>query len=182
MVRQLHQIVNESLDDPPDLYPHSVPSFALNPLHEKELSGFGDAAFDPGTRVALLACEEVSLMRKLLVVALAAVCVLGVASLSLAAQKAAPKNASHRMLGEVVSVDPAGHTFTIKETVKGGEAKEVMFTFDEKGKVMVAGKPGRLEDLKAGDSVTVRYTEKDGNKVAQDLHVAKPAAAKAASK
>ena len=121
-------------------------------------------------------------MRKMSIVALVAVCVLGVASLSLAAQKAAPKNATHRMLGEVVNVDPAGHTFTIKETVKGGEAKEVMFTFDEKGKVMVAGKPGKLDDLKAGDSVTVRYTEKDGNKIAQDLHVAKPAAAKAASK
>jgi len=121
-------------------------------------------------------------MRKLFVVALAAVCVLGVASLSLAADKAVQKNASHRMLGEVVSVDPVGHTFTIKETVKGGEAKEVTFTFDQKGKVMVAGKPGKLDDLKSGDSVTVRYTEKDGNKIAQDLHVAKPAAAKAASK
>ena len=66
--------------------------------------------------------------------------------------------------------------------MKGGEAKEVTFTFDQKGKVMVAGKPGKLDDLKSGDSVTVRYTEKDGNKIAQDLHVAKPAAAKAASK
>jgi Cu/Ag efflux protein CusF len=121
-------------------------------------------------------------MRKLFVVALAAVCVLGLASMSMAAEKAAPKSTSHRMLGEVVSVDTAGHSFTIKETVKGGEAKEVTFTFDEKGKVMVAGKPGTLEDLKAGDSVTVRYTEKDGNKIAQDLHVAKPSAAKASSK
>src|SRR5439155_19784917 len=45
-------------------------------------------------------------------------------------------------------------------------------------KVMVAGKAAKLEDLKAGYSVTVRYTEKDGNKIAQELHVAKPAAAK----
>ena len=98
-------------------------------------------------------------MKKLLVLALAAVCVFGLASHSMAAGKAASKNASHRMLGEVVSVDAAGHSFTIKETVKGGEAKEVTFNFDEKGKVMVAGKPGKLDDLKAGDSVTVRYTE-----------------------
>ncbi len=117
-------------------------------------------------------------MKKLFVLALAAVCVLGLASLSMAAEKSVSKNASHRMLGEVVSVDAAGHSFTIKETVKGGEAKEVTFNFDEKGKVMVAGKAAKLEDLKAGDSVTVRYTEKDGNKIAQELHVAKPAAAK----
>ncbi len=121
-------------------------------------------------------------MKKLFVLTLAAVCVLGLASLSMAAEKTVQKNASHRMLGEVVSVDAVGHSFTIKETVKGGEAKEVTFNFDEKGKVTVAGKPGKLDDLKAGDSVTVRYTEKDGNKIAQELHVAKPAAAKASSK
>jgi len=121
-------------------------------------------------------------MRKLFVLVLAVAFVLGVASLAPAANKAVQKSSSHRMLGEVVSVDPASHTLTIKETVKGGEAKEVTFNFDEKGKVTVAGKPGKLDDVKPGDSVTVRYTEKDGNKIAQDLHVAKPAAAKAASK
>src|SRR5258706_1060935 len=120
-------------------------------------------------------------MRKVSILALAAMCVLGFASLSLAAEKAAPKNASHRMMGEVVTVDTTGHTFTIKETVKGGEAKEVSFNFDDKAKVMVAGKPGKLDDLKAGDSVTVRYTEKDGTKMAHELHVAKPAAAKAST-
>jgi Cu/Ag efflux protein CusF len=120
-------------------------------------------------------------MKKLLVLALAAVCVFGLASHSMAAGKAASKNASHRMLGEVVSVDAAGHSFTIKETVKGGEAKEVTFNFDEKGKVMVAGKAAKLEDLKTGDSVTVHYTEKDGNKVAHNLSVAKPSTAKAKS-
>ncbi len=117
-------------------------------------------------------------MKKLFVGALAAVCVLGLASLSMAAEKAVQKNASHRMLGEVVSIDVAGHSFTIKETMKGGEAKEVTFNLDEKGKVMVAGKPGNLDELKAGDSVTVRYTEKDGIKIAQQLDVAKPMAAK----
>jgi Cu/Ag efflux protein CusF len=121
-------------------------------------------------------------MRKLFVLALTAVLALGIVSLSTAADKAAQKHTSHSMLGEVVSVDAAGHTFTIKETVKSGEAKEITFTFDEKGKVTVAGKAGRLDDLKPGDSVTVHYTEKGGSKVAQNLQVAKPAAAKAASK
>lgn len=120
-------------------------------------------------------------MRKLFVLALTAVLAVGVASLSTAAEKAAPKHTSHSMLGEVVSVDAASHTFTIKETVKSGEAKEITFTLDERGKIMVAGKASRLEDLKAGDSVTVHYIEKGGNKVAMNLQVAKPAASKASS-
>ena len=123
-------------------------------------------------------------MRKAFVLALAAVCALGFASLSTAAEKSATasKNATHHMLGEVVSVDSTAHSLMIKETVKGGEAKEVSFTLDEKVKVMVAGKPGTLDDVKSGDSVTVRYTEKSGTRVAQELRVAKPAATKAASK
>src|SRR5262245_51876025 len=110
-------------------------------------------------------------MRKLFVLALVAVCALGVVSLSSAAEKSAPpsKNATHHMVGEVVSVDSTAHSLMIKETVKGGEAKEVTFTLDEKVKVTVAGKPAKLDDLKAGDSVTVRYTEKDGNRLAQQL-------------
>lgn len=120
-------------------------------------------------------------MRKLFVLSLAAVCILGLATASLAAEKAMQKASSHKVVGEVVNVDPAGHTFTIKETVKGGEAKEIIFTFDEKGKVMVAGKPGKLDDLKTGDSVTVRYTEKEGKNIAEECHVAKPSASKAAN-
>ena len=63
-------------------------------------------------------------MRKLFVLVLALAFVLGVVSLAPAANKAVQKSSSHRMLGEVVSIDPASHTLTIKETVKGGEAKE----------------------------------------------------------
>jgi predicted lysophospholipase L1 biosynthesis ABC-type transport system permease subunit len=121
-------------------------------------------------------------MRKLICTSLVVACVLGLASLSIAAEKTASKPASHKMVGEVVSVDTAAHSFTIKESVKGGMAKEVTFNFEDNGKVTVAGKPGKLDDLKAGDSVTVHYMEKDGNKIANNLQVAKPAAAKAASK
>src|SRR5262249_49417362 len=118
--------------------------------------------------------EEVPYMRRFTILALAVVMVLGVASLSMAATKSSSsKSSSHSMMGEVVNVGAAGHTFTIKETVKGGEAKEVTFTFDTAAKVTVAGKAGRLEDLKSGDSVTVHYTEKEGNKIAHSLQVAK---------
>ena len=121
-------------------------------------------------------------MRKLFVLSLVAVCILGLATASMAASKATQaKPTSHRIVGEVMSVDAANRSFTVKETVKGGEAKELTFTFDEKGKVIVAGKPGKLDDLKSGDSVTVRYTEKEGKNIAQECHVAKPAAEKAKS-
>ncbi len=122
-------------------------------------------------------------MRKLFILSLAAVCLLGLATMSVAAQKATTKSSSHTVVGEVVSVDSANNTFTIKENVKGGgEAKELTFNFDAKGKVTVAGKPGKLDDLKSGDSATIRYTEKEGRMIAQQIRVAKPAASKASSK
>ncbi len=122
-------------------------------------------------------------MRKLLVLGLAAVCVLGLATLSMAAPKATSKSASHTVVGEVVSVDATNNTFTIKENVKGGgEAKELTFNFDAKGKVTVAGKPGKLDDLKSGDSATIHYTEKEGKMVAMQIRIAKPSASKASSK
>ena len=66
-------------------------------------------------------------MRKLFILSLAAVCILGLATMSMAAQKTTTKSSSHHAVGEVVSVDPANNTFTIKENVKGGgEAKELI--------------------------------------------------------
>ena len=122
-------------------------------------------------------------MRKLFILSLVAVCVLGLATLSMAAPKATSKANSHTVVGEVVSVDAASNTFTIKENVKGGGgAKELTFNFDAKGKVTVAGKPGKLDDLKSGDSATIHYTEKEGKMVAQQIRVAKPSASKASSK
>ncbi len=120
-------------------------------------------------------------MRKATVVSLVAVFVLGVATLSLAGEtKAVQKGSSHRIVGEVVTVDTTANSFTVKETVKGGgEAKEITFNMGDKAKVMVHGKPANLQDLKVGDSVTVRYIEQDGRNIAEECNVAKPATAKA---
>ena len=63
--------------------------------------------------------------------------------------------ASH-MVAEVVSVN--GQTLVVKESVKG-QAKEVTLTVDPAAKITAGGKPAKLEDLKAGDSVTVKYTK-----------------------
>ncbi|HEU4401523.1 MAG TPA: copper-binding protein [Candidatus Polarisedimenticolia bacterium] len=117
-------------------------------------------------------------MKKMLVLSMAALFVLGVASFALAAEKKAGEQ-HHRAIGEVVKIDATARTITIKETVKGGEAKEMTFTLAEKAKVMVHGKPGTLDELKEGDSVTVKYEKKDGADIAEELSVAKPPAKKA---
>ena len=110
MVQGLHQIVDLS-------GPNSAPegrSPAWSDLRKsrvvRRLRVERRKAADSGIAVALRSGEEVSPMRKLFVLALTAVLAVGVASLATAA--APPK--SHSMLGEVVSVDAASHTFTIK--------------------------------------------------------------------
>ena len=112
-------------------------------------------------------------MRKTAILALAALFVLGAMSLAVAAEKKGEMH--HHAVGEVVSVDTAAKTITIKETAKGKEAKEITFTIAENAKVMIHGKPGTIEELKAGDSITVKYETKDGAQVAEEFNVAKPA-------
>ncbi len=115
-------------------------------------------------------------MRKVAVLALAAVFVLGAASLAVAEEKKAAEQHPHqRLVGEVVSVDAMAKTITVKETVKGGEAKEITFTLADNAKVTILGKAGTIQELKPGDSVTVKYEKKENVDVAEELMVAKPA-------
>jgi len=119
-------------------------------------------------------------MRKTMVMALVAMVVLGFASLASASGKKATKASApmhHKLVGEVVNIDAAAKTFTVKEAMKTGEAKEITFTLSEHAKFMVHEKPGKIDDLKAGDSVTVKYMEKDGRNIAEECLVAKPKAA-----
>ncbi|HXH27910.1 MAG TPA: hypothetical protein VNL37_02630 [Candidatus Polarisedimenticolia bacterium] len=113
-------------------------------------------------------------MRKVLVLGLCALFVVGVASLSMAAGKK-PAETHHHIVGEVVSVDATAKTITVKETLKSGESKEMTFTLADNVKVMAQGKKVGIEELQAGDSVTVKFTKKEGVDVAEELHVAKPA-------
>ena len=88
-----------------------------------------------------------------------------------ASAKAATK--THVVEGEVVSADATAKTITLKE-----KDKDTTFTLAEKAKVMIHGKAGSLDELKAGDHVTVRYTEKDGAEIAQEVSTAKTPAKK----
>jgi Cu/Ag efflux protein CusF len=115
-----------------------------------------------------------------MVMALVAMVVVGFASLAVAGEKKASKASSpmhHKLVGEVTNIDATAKTFTVKEAMKTGEAKEITFTLGEHAKVMIHEKPGKIEDVKAGDSVTVKYMEKDGKNVAEECMVAKPKAA-----
>lgn len=122
-------------------------------------------------------------MRKIVTtLSLAALFALGTAAFPLAAEekmaegKPAMHHASemHKVVGEIVSVDATAQTFVVKETLKqGGAAKEMTFSFGEKGKVMTGGKAAMFTELKAGDSVTVHYHQKGDKIVAHEIMIAK---------
>ncbi len=84
----------------------------------------------------------------------------------------------HRLVGEIVGVDTEERTLTVKETLKGGVAKSIAFTLAEDAKVMVRGKPSTMDEIKPGDSVTVKYVERNGKRIASSCDVAKPAGKK----
>lgn len=86
-------------------------------------------------------------------------------------EKKAPAAKTHQFTGEVTAADAAAKTITVK-----GKKEEK--TFD------VSGVKG-AEDIKVGDKVVVKYTEKDGKNVAKSVKKAaakKPAAPKAEKK
>ncbi len=93
-------------------------------------------------------------MRSVAVVSLLALVVLSTIPLALAAGKSAEL---HHLQGEVVSMDATAKSLTVKETMKDGKTKEVVFTLDEKTKVTIQGKAGQLQDVKPGDPVKVSY-------------------------
>jgi hypothetical protein len=98
-------------------------------------------------------------MRAAIVVGLVAVIAVGMASSQ--GWSAEKKAQVHHLSGELASVDAAAKSLTVKETMKDGKTKDVVFTASDKTKVTVHGKAGKLEDLKPGDAVKVSY-EKNG--------------------
>ena len=81
-----------------------------------------------------------------------------------AAKLAAEKTRRH--VGTVKAVDAAGKTLTVEE--KSGEATVAVTekTIIKRGKDTV-----KLEDLRAGDQVTVVYSEQDGKQMARSILV-----------
>jgi Cu/Ag efflux protein CusF len=81
-----------------------------------------------------------------------------------AAKPAAPKTAAPKLktvTGEVVSVDAAAKTVTVKHTVSG-KSEDMTFGAGEKA-------AAALGTLKAGDHVRVAYAEVDGKPMASTI-------------
>ena len=95
-------------------------------------------------------------MRKLAAISLVALLVLSLSSALLANDGKAKMNM--RVSGEVVSVDAATRTITVREK-KGEENADWSFVLADDAKVTVNGKADSLDKLKAGDLVNVKYHE-----------------------
>lgn len=96
-------------------------------------------------------------MKRALVIIISLVFVLSVVELSHAKGKKHSTKALH-VTGEVTAVDAAANTLTVK-----GKKGEVVLTITDKTK-FAEGKS--LVDVKIGDTLTAKYSEKDGNMVA----------------
>ena len=88
---------------------------------------------------------------------------------------ASPPGSEHRLVGEVVRVDPEARSLDVRETLKRGPAHEIHFVLAEDAKVLIRGKEATLAEVSPGDAVTVRYIDAQGRLVARSIDVAKPA-------
>lgn len=113
-------------------------------------------------------------MKRLMAVLVATVFAVGAVGLVTAQEKAKPatddkmKMTTKTAAGTVKSA--AGDSVVVAGKSKGKDA-EWTFGVDAKTKVKKAGKDVTAADLKAGDSVSVRYMEHDGKSVAQTITV-----------
>ena len=96
-------------------------------------------------------------MKKALAIVVSLVFVLSIAGLSFAKEKRHATKAMH-VTGEVTAVDAAANTLTIK-----GKKGEVMLTTTDKTKF---AKGKTLADVKVGDKLSAKYSEKDGKMMA----------------
>jgi Cu/Ag efflux protein CusF len=99
-------------------------------------------------------------MKKTITVVVALIFVLAFTAASFAAAKV------HQITGEVTAVDAAAKTVTLK--AKKGE---VVISVAEKTSIKEGKQKKSLEDVKAGDKVTVKYTEADGKMTAKSIAI-----------
>ena len=128
-------------------------------------------------------------MKKAIAIFVTVLFVFAMASLSFAAEekKMAPAPAEKKMepaektkvkqvSGDVKAVDMKAMTVTVSKTMKG-KAEETVVTVGDKTKIMMGKEKKTLADVKAGDKVTVKYTEAEGKNMAKSvaIHEAKKA-------
>jgi ribosomal protein S1 len=104
--------------------------------------------------------KEVNRMKKITAIVVALIFVLAFTAASFAAAKV------HSVTGEVTAVDAAAKTVTLK--AKKGE---VVISVVEKTSIKEGKEKKSLADVKAGDKVTVKYTETDGKMTAKSIAI-----------
>ena len=127
-------------------------------------------------------------MKKVIAIFVSVIFVFAFASMSLAAEKAAPAPAPmekkaepaatakpkvHQVTGDVKAVDMKAMTIAVTKMMKG-KAEETMITVGDKTKIMMGKEKKALADVKAGDKVTVKYTEAEGKNMAKSVAIHAP--------
>lgn len=125
-------------------------------------------------------------MKKAIAIFVTVLFVFAMASLSFAAEekKMAPAPAEKKMepaektkvkqvSGDVKAVDMKAMTVTVSKTMKG-KAEETVVTVGDKTKIMMGKEKKTLADVKAGDKVTVKYTEAEGKNMAKSVAIHGP--------
>jgi len=117
-------------------------------------------------------------VKKALALIISVLFVFAVASMSFAAEekkaetvpmeKKSPAKVK-QVTGEVTAVDAKAKTVTVK-----GKKGDVTAMIDDKTKIMMGKDTKTLADVKAGDKVTLKYSEADGKMMAKSIAV-KPA-------
>ncbi|MEW6214978.1 MAG: hypothetical protein AB1478_07250 [Nitrospirota bacterium] len=136
-------------------------------------------------------------MKKAIAIIVAVLFVFVITSVSFAVEekKAAPAPAEKKaepakpaekpkvkvVTGEVKAVDAVAKTITVAKKVKG-KVEETVVTVDDKTKITLGKEKKTLADVKAGDKVTVKYTQVDGKNVAKSVAIKTAPAAKPAEK
>ena len=73
--------------------------------------------------------------------------------------------------GKVTGVDAAAKTSTVKGKMKSGKTRELAFTVGDNTKVTIRGTEGKLNEIKAGDSVRVSYMKTGTARLAEEVAV-----------
>ena len=106
-------------------------------------------------------------MRKWVVLSVVGLLV-GWATIPVMALETAQKE-QRMMTGVIAALDAKAMTLTVRDEVEGGEAEEIKFTVDPNATIRVHGLRGKLEQLKPGDVVTVKYVVKEGKNLAIEI-------------
>jgi hypothetical protein len=71
--------------------------------------------------------------------------------------------------GQIVSMDVKGLLITLREDIDKSGAEETTFAIEPNALVRIHGPKGKLDQLKAGDVVTVKYRMQERTRLAIEI-------------